>query len=227
MLNSPGNEFNDTPFDGICGMGYPALSSMKAPPPFFTMMAQGAVSSPVFSFYLRKDRATGRSGGFMVLGGYDPADYIGNIAWLPILDRAYWLVSLQTARVGAQTVAGESEAILDTGTSLIACPKDVSTRINRAIGGVSVGGGTYAVSCDRLRTLPLIKIKLGGFATFSLRPVDYIINVGDTCISGFVGVDFKTSQGKDGWIIGDVFLRPYMSIYDAGNNRVGLAIAKP
>jgi len=226
MTNSPGTEFNGTPFDGICGMGYPALSSAKKTPPFFNMMAQGNVKEPVFSFYLRKG-PDGKSGGHMTLGGYDPRDFIGNIVWLPVIDRAYWLVSMDAATINGRSVGGATEAILDTGTSLIACPKDVAQRINRIIGGVSVGEGMNAVACNRVRGLPNIKIKLGGLATFTLRPVDYIIQTDGTCISGFVGVDFKTSKGKPGWVIGDVFLRPYFSIYDAGSDRVGLAIARP
>lgn len=208
-------------------MGYPALSNSKENPPFFTMMAQGSAQSPIFSFYLRKG-ADGKSGGHMTLGGYDPRDFIGNIVWLSVIDRAYWLVKLDSASVGGRTVSQASEAILDTGTSLIACPKAVAQRINQLIGGVSMGDGMNVVSCSRIRTLPIIKIKLGGYATFSLRPTDYIIQAGpDSCVSGFIGVDFKTSQGQSGWVIGDVFLRPYMSIYDAGNDRVGLAIARP
>lgn len=164
----------------------------------------------------------------MTLGGYDPRDFIGNIVWLSVIDRAYWLVKLDSATVEGRMVTQNSEAILDTGTSLIACPKTVAQRINQMIGGVSMGDGMNVVACNRIPNLPIIKIKLGGYAKFSLRPTDYIIKAGpDSCVSGFVGVDFKTSQGQPGWVIGDVFLRPYMSIYDAGNDRVGLAIARP
>lgn len=227
MTSSPGSEFNDTPFDGICGMGYPALSSAKANPPFFNMMAQGSVNSPIFAFYLRKG-PDGSSGGHMTLGGYDPADFIGNIVWLPIADRAYWLVAMNSISINGRVVGEATEAILDTGTSLIAGPKDAVNSINRMIGAVSFGEGMSLIDCKRIPTLPIIKIKLGGLATFSLRPVDYVIQADrNTCISGFVGVDFKTSKGKAGWVIGDVFLRPYFSIYDAGNDRVGLAIARP
>lgn len=227
MLNSPGSDFNGTPFDGICGLGYPALASSNESPPFFNMIKQGLVREPVFAFYLRKDKQTGKAGGYMTIGGVDANDYVGGMVWLPVIDKAYWLVSLNSVRLGSRQVAGESEVILDTGTSLIAGPKDAVNRINQLIGGVSVGEGMVAVSCSSLPNLPIMKIKLGGFATFSLRPIDYIIRVGDTCISGFVGVDFKTSQGKPGWILGDVFLRPYFSVYDAGKDRVGLAIARP
>lgn len=226
MIKSPGSDFIGTPFDGICGMGYPALASSKVTPPFFTMIQQGAVQSPTFAFYLKK-QLDGRPGGYMTLGGYDPADFIGNLVWLKVLDPAYWLVSLQSVSVGGRQAAPAAEAILDTGTSLIACPQDVSRRINAMIGGVSVGDGMYAVSCSSMSRLPPIKIKLGGFATFTLRPVDYIIRVGDTCLSGFTGADFTTQNGRPGWILGDVFLRPYFSVYDAGSNRVGLAISKP
>ncbi len=227
MTSSPGREFNGTPFDGICGMGYPQLSSTKENPPFFTMMAQGRVAGPLFSFYLRQGKDE-QSGGYMTIGGYDPAFLIGNMVWLPVVDRAYWSVSLQSVRVGSNIVEGSSQAILDTGTSLIACPKATAQRIHASIGAVSIGEGMHAISCSSMTSLPPIKIKLGGFATFTLRPVDYILKIdADTCISGFVGVDFNVGPGKSGWIIGDVFLRPYFSVYDAGNDRVGLAIARP
>lgn len=227
MISSPGTEFDGTPFDGICGMAYPALASSKADPPFFSMMNQGALDAPVFSFYLRKG-ANGASGGHMTLGGYDLADYIGNVVWLPVIDKAYWLVELNSVAVGGRAVAPKAQAIIDTGTSLIACPESIARSINRMLGGVSMGAGMTVLDCGRITSMPMIKIKLGGFATFSLRPIDYVIKVDqDTCVSGFVGVNFKGSNGQPGWVIGDVFLRPYFSIFDAGTNRVGLAIARP
>lgn len=47
----------------------------------------------------------------------------------------------------------------------------------------------------------------------------------DICLSGFYILDFQTNSGPI-WILGDVFLRPYFSVYDRGQDRVGFAKAR-
>ena len=44
------------------------------------------------------------------------------------------------------------------------------------------------------------------------------------CYSGFDGI-MDTLSESDSWILGDVFLRVYFTVFDQGQNRIGLAPA--
>jgi saccharopepsin len=60
---------------------------------------------------------------------------------------------------------------------------------------------------------------------FTIGPYDYILEVQGTCISAFMGMDFPEPMGPLA-ILGDAFLRRFYSVYDMGDNTVGLAKSK-
>ena len=82
-----------------------------------------------------------------MLGGVDPAHFIGEHTWAPVTRKGYWQIKMQSLEVGKQTLcASGCDAIADTGTSLIAGPSDEVKGINKAIGASSA----IAMQCKQL-----------------------------------------------------------------------------
>ena len=60
--HEPGLAFLAAQFDGILGMAFPGISVKGVTPVFNTMVEQGVVESPVFSFWLNRYVSINRAG---------------------------------------------------------------------------------------------------------------------------------------------------------------------
>ncbi|XP_041270925.1 cathepsin D [Onychostruthus taczanowskii] len=222
----PGMTFIAAKFDGILGLAFPKISVEGAEPFFDNVMKQKLVEKNMFSFYLNRD-PSGVPGGEMVLGGTDPKYYKGEFSWFNVTRKAYWQIHMDSVEVadGPSVCEGGCEAIVDTGTSLITGPTKEVKKIQEAIGAKPLIKGEYMVPCEKVLTLPVVSMKLGG-KSFSLTGDQYILKIGaqgeTICMSGFSGLDIPPPGGPL-WILGDVFIGPYYSAFDRDNNRVGFA----
>jgi len=215
----PGLAFAFGKFDGILGLGYDTISVNHITPPFYSMINAGLLDSPVFSFRLGSSE---EDGGEAVFGGIDHSAYSGKITYVPVRRKAYWEVELEKVSFGDDELELENTgAAIDTGTSLIALPTDVAEMLNAQIGATKSWNGQYQVDCAKVPDLPDLSFYFNG-KPYPLKGTDYILEVQGTCISSFTGLDINLPGGSL-WIIGDVFLRRYFTVYDLGRNAVGFA----
>lgn len=220
--SEPGLAFAFGKFDGILGLAYDTISVNGIVPPFYQMVNQGLLDEPVFAFYLGNSE---ENGGEAVFGGIDESHYEGKIKYAPLRRKAYWEVALDSISFGDDELELDNTgAAIDTGTSLIALPSDTAEMLNKLIGAKKGWQGQYSVDCEKISSLPDLVLTLNG-EKYPLSASDYILQVQGSCISSFTGLDIPAPLGPI-WIVGDVFLRRYYTIYDLGKDAVGFAKAK-
>lgn len=228
VTHEPGIAFLAAKFDGILGMGYSTISIGGVDTPFNNMIKQKVVEAPVFAFWLNRD-PTAQDGGELTLGGVNKAHYEGDFTYAPITEKGYWQFQMDSITVGNASLfcANGCHAIADTGTSLLAGPSEEVTALNYKLGGTPIVGGEFTIDCADIPKLPDVVFRISG-KEFVLTGKDYVLEVSQMgqsqCILGFLGLDVPPPRGPL-WILGDIFLGPYYTVFDAGQDRLGFARA--
>nr|CAI9705249.1 unnamed protein product [Rangifer tarandus platyrhynchus] len=210
--------FEDTPFDGILGLSYPDISLTGGIPIFDNLKKQGAISEPVFAFYLGKTKRS-----VVMFGGVDHRYYKGELNWVPLTQAGDWRIHMDRISMKRKVIAcsGGCEALLDTGTSLIIGPRRLVNNIQKLIGATPRASEHY-VSCLAVNILPSIIFTINGI-NYPVPARAYILK--DSRGHCYTAFKENTVRSTETWILGDVFLRLYFSVYDQGNDRIGLAKA--
>jgi hypothetical protein len=206
-------------FDGILGMAFDVLSVNKVPTPFDNLVSQGLIDTAQFAFYLGDSRT---DKGELVLGGTDPAHYSGDITWVNLLAATYWEITLNGMSVDGTSYTSGTKAIVDSGTSILTAPSDVVASIAAQLGAKEIIEGEYMLACD-YEGLPDFTFTIDGH-DYTLSASDYLLPDGDLCLLGMIGMDIPAPTGPL-WILGDVFMRKYYTVFDTANKRVGFALA--
>lgn len=234
-VEEPGVTFLAAVFDGIMGLSYPTISVNGATPIYNQLMENGDVDSGVFAFWIHRESSQGphEQGGEIAWGGVNPERFEGEFPdafnWHAVTRKAYWEIDIGGIDVMDIDITSACPngctAIVDSGTSLITGPTEMTNRINRAIGAIEFVAGEWLVICRRIPDMPDIKFTIDGIE-YVLKPEDYVLQITDQgqtqCISAFMGLDMPESYGEF-WIFGDAFMGKYYTAFDFDNDRVGFA----
>ncbi|KAM6951027.1 pepsin A-like [Aplochiton taeniatus] len=204
--------------DGVLGLAYPRRAPSGAIPLFENMIREGLVGNDMFAVYLSRNKGQGSE---MTFGGVDPNHYTGPITWIPLSAERHWQITVDSVTINGQVVTcnGGCQAIVDTGTSLIAGPQEGVASINSWLGASSQNGDNV-VNCNNIASMPDITFNIHGHA-FHVPASAYIRQSSYYgCRTGFHGGNHAH------WILGDIFIGEYYSIFDSGKKMVGLAKAK-
>jgi len=210
-------------FDGICGMAWSSISVDGVTPPFVNMVMDGSVDSPVFGFYLT---ASPTQVGEMLIGGIDDSKFTGTLNYQPLISETYWQIAVSSITLGGSSVSAVKKGVVDTGTSIFAGPSAEVAKIAQAVGATPINSEEYTIDCTLVPNLPVLTFTMPDGTPYSFNGADYVDEItadGETiCLFGMTGIDIPAPYGPL-WILGDLFIRKYYSVFDYANQRVGFA----
>ncbi|DBA05172.1 TPA: hypothetical protein N0F65_005022 [Lagenidium giganteum] len=212
--------------DGIFGMAFEGLARISRPTLFTQLAQQNPEINNMFAFYLTPEAY--RAGSELHIGGYDLSVVGVNASFhytpvvkLPEFDAfMYWTVRMNhfSGRNDSINICDPfCFAIVDTGTSLISVPEGQYAQVMMAI---SDGLNCVDVDCDgvSIHEFPTLRFGMEPDNVFLLQPRDYVMCYG----WGQCRIQFQ-STSDEWWILGDVFIKTYYTLFDADNMRVGFA----
>ena len=225
-----GEVFADCKFSGILGLAFQSMAAKGTVTIFESIVAKGALTWNVFAFYYSLNEGETSE---ISIGSVNNKRYSGDITWVPIVLELenYWLIEIEDILLDGESLgfcSGGCKAAVDTGTTLLAAPSEDLYEMMERLGS----------QCASLGQYPVLQFRIQG-RVFEVFPESYILTQkGDyyddpgvhsegftECALAIMAIDVPEPNGPL-WVLGDVFLSNYYSVFDRDNLRVGLAKAK-
>uniref|UniRef100_A0A8D1PLN3 Peptidase A1 domain-containing protein n=1 Tax=Sus scrofa TaxID=9823 RepID=A0A8D1PLN3_PIG len=198
--------FEHAIYDGILGLAYPSLA-MPGTTAVFDNLKKN-MWNPLWEKLEFQDRDGREEGSVVMFGGVDKKYYKGDLKWVPLSQPHYWQITLDRITWRGEVIGCPSgcQAIMDTGTTLLLGPSKEVAKIHSFISAVHFQEEVKNILPD---------------IVFTINNVDYPVPV-RAYVLKVRGHPWGESEF---WILGDVFLRVYFTVFDRGQNRIGLAPA--
>jgi hypothetical protein len=202
-------------FDGILGLAFQSISIDGVPTVLGNAYKQGLLEEPLFAFSLGNN-----NDGELTIGGYDTTKFKGDLQYVPLMKTTYWEIQVDAIQAGSTSFKQVTSAIVDSGTSLIIGPKLLVHQLATSIGATPNMFGQYTIDCDSISNIPDIIFTIQG-KNYPLKGEDVVLKAAGTCLFAFMGLEIPMPDPK--WILGDVFMRRYYTVFDFENEQIGFA----
>lgn len=230
--------------DGIFGLGYErhpenfmnsqGLGGMGPSSYNFVtdLKNQGLIDKSQFAFYLNNNcNGPNEPTAEFMIGGYDPKYAKGDMTFLNVVANNQWAVELNAISVGSERISitsGNGVALLDSGTSVITFPQAIYQYVVSYI--------KANTNCKQLQGL-VCKCEEGQ-QPCDLKPSDFPqIEFEFDGMKAVLGGEAYTKMTDNGVflelmsfdisseiiILGDTFMRQYLTLFDLEGGKIGLA----
>lgn len=137
----------------------------------------------------------------------------------------YWQITLDSIDAGSYHKESDEKitAIVDSGTSLMTGPKAEVSKLASMIGAKPNIVGEYTIDCKLVDQIPDLVFTIGG-NKYTIPGSKVVLQSGNTCLFAFMGMDFPAPGPQ--WILGDVFMREYYTVFNYVDQTIGFAKAK-
>ena len=192
-------------FDGILGLAFEST--------VFDMLVQSGVNS-IFSLYITYDNI-----GELILGGYDSSKFIEPLIWTSLVsnNNMYWQIVTNITFYNMTLL--QTSVIIDSGTSFLSIPTQYFNTLIYLTNAVLISN-VYKVNCNMNNYQPIL-ITISN-QEFTIPASKYILQDSKSSIC-FLGLE-NNNNSDNVWILGDVFMRSYYTVFDYGNQQVGFAV---
>ncbi|RCI06336.1 hypothetical protein CU098_002717, partial [Rhizopus stolonifer] len=216
------HDFHGLPFHGIFGLGLKGLaSSRNYDPPFYAMVEQGLVQEPLFAIYSQ------HNAGEIDFGGIDRNRYEGELNYVDAIDSSYWMMAMDKVQLGSDHTFDDRKGIIDSGSTLIIMPqKDAKEYHKKVKGAFSNGDGTWSLPCRYVDQLQPLVIQSDNVMLTIPPEKLFMAPTSPNNIHCLSGISEQDIEETDTWILGDVFLKSFYTVFDLGNKKIGFATAK-
>ncbi|SCO93915.1 aspartyl proteinase, putative [Plasmodium malariae] len=221
--------FCDMQFDGLFGLGI--SDDKKGKKLIYDNIPKNRLKKNIFSIYYPKNV---EDNGAVTFGGYDKKFIEPNssIDWFDVSSKKYWAIKMVGLKINgvfldvcSKNNGGYCEAVIDTGTSSVAGPKEDLILLSRLL-----KPGKTCHNRALLKNFSFVLCDENGVQKeYELTPDDYIVNsfridpiLKSPCNFAFMPINISSDNGYL-YILGQIFLQKYYAIFEKDNMKIGLA----